>query len=98
MIFQSGDVNAEQVKLLLSDPRENWDVVEDDPDFLLVGEKKVKSQWKQIPAMECNTSSSIQSKLIFIADNKLATANLLSECIKYPRFILASLFIKQSRT
>ena len=64
VIFQSGDVNAEQVKLLLSDPRENWDVVEDDPDFLLVGEKKVKSHWKQISVMECNTSSSIQSKLI----------------------------------
>ena len=45
--FQSGggeprDVTSDQVELLLSDPRENWDVVKDDPDFLLVGEKKVR--------------------------------------------------------
>ena len=43
--FQSGEpreVTAEQVELLLADPGEDWDVVKDDPDFLVVGEKKVR--------------------------------------------------------
>ena len=42
--FQSGEpreVTAEQVELFLADPGEDWDVVKDDPDFLVVGEKKV---------------------------------------------------------
>ena len=35
-------MTADQVELYLSDPQQNWDVVKDDPDFLLVGEKKVE--------------------------------------------------------
>ena len=35
-------MTAEQVELLLADPGEDWDVVKDDPDFLVVGEKKVR--------------------------------------------------------
>ena len=47
--FQSGEpseVTSEEVELLLSDPQEDWDVVKDDPDFLLVGEKKVR--WTKV--------------------------------------------------